>query len=198
MEFLLRKGIAMAAELIFVTGGVRSGKSDWALREASRLAEDRPVIFIATASVDPSDLDLEERVEKHRANRPEYWVTLEADTDLGSVVTDAAQRSRTVLVDDLTQWVSRLLLDAGEDDVKEFRLMAELGVEAALSGLISALELCGAKVIVVSGEVGAGVAPPTRLGNVFADLLGMVNARVAERADRAILMVSGLPVVLKG
>ena len=188
----------MAAELIFVTGGVRSGKSDWAFREALRLAEDRPVVFIATASADPSDPDFEERVQKHRANRPDYWVTLEADTDLSSVVTDAAQRSRTVLVDDLTQWVRRLMLDAGDDDVKEFRLMAELGVEAALSGLISALELCSAKVIVVSGEVGAGVAPQTRLGNVFADLLGMVNARVAERADRAILMVSGLPVVLKG
>ena len=187
----------MAAELIFVTGGVRSGKSEWAFREASRLAESRPVVFVATASVDPSDADFEERVQKHRDNRPDYWVTLEAEKDLGNVVTDAAQRSRTVLVDDLTQWVSRLLLEAGEDDVNEFRLMAELAVEAALSGLISALELCSARVIVVSGEVGAGVAPPTRLGNVFADMLGMVNARVAERADRAILMVSGLPVVLK-
>ena len=187
----------MAAELIFVTGGVRSGKSEWAFREALRLAESRPVVFVATASVDPPDTDFEERVQKHRDNRPDYWVTLEAEKDLGNVVTDAAERSRTVLVDDLTQWVSRLLLEAGEDDVNEFRLMAELAVEAALLGLISALELCSAKVIVVTGEVGAGVAPSTRLGNVFADMLGMVNARVAERADRAILMVSGLPVVLK-
>jgi adenosylcobinamide kinase/adenosylcobinamide-phosphate guanylyltransferase len=188
----------MATELIFVTGGVRSGKSEWALREASLLADGCPVAFIATARVDPSDADFEDRVEKHKSNRPDYWVTLEADGNLGSVVTDGTQRSRTVLIDDLTQWVSRLLLESGEDDVKEFRLMAELGVEAALSGLISALELCSATVIVVSGEVGAGVAPPTRLGNVFADMLGMVNARVAERADRAILMVSGLPVILKG
>ena len=188
----------MAAELIFVTGGVRSGKSEWALKEATRIADGRPVVFIATASVDPADADFEERVEKHRANRPDYWVTLEASKNLGNVVTDASQRARTVLVDDLTQWVSRLLMEAGKDDVKEFRLMAELGVEKALSKLISALELCSATVIVVSGEVGAGVAPPTRLGNVFADMLGMANARIAERADRAVLLVSGIPVVLKG
>ena len=188
----------MAAELIFVTGGVRSGKSDWALREASRMADGRPVVFIATASVDASDSDFEERIEKHRANRPEYWITLYAGKNLGNVVTDASQRSRTIIVDDLTQWVSGLLMDAGEDEVKEFRLMAELGVEKALSKFISALELCNSTVIVVSSEVGAGVAPPTRLGNVFADMLGMVNALVAERADRARLMVSGIPVVLKG
>ena len=75
--------------------------------------------------------------------------------------------------------------------------MADLGVDAGLMRLTAALELTSATVIVVSSEVGAGVAPPTRLGNVFADLLGEANARIADRADRAILMVSGIPLILK-
>ncbi|MEB3338441.1 MAG: bifunctional adenosylcobinamide kinase/adenosylcobinamide-phosphate guanylyltransferase, partial [Leptolyngbyaceae bacterium] len=54
--------------LILVTGPARSGKSEWAERLA--IASHQSVIYVATASVDPTDLEWQARIEQHRLRRP--------------------------------------------------------------------------------------------------------------------------------
>ena len=71
----------MTADVTLVIGGVRSGKSRFAADLASRLAGDGPVLFVATARRGPS-AGMEARIERHRANRPEHWQTVEASLDL--------------------------------------------------------------------------------------------------------------------
>ncbi len=186
----------MVAELIFVTGGVRSGKSEFALDEAARLCQNGSVTFIATAGDPGKDTDMARRVAAHREARPGGWATIEASTDLAGAVRQAAA-SDVVLIDDLSGWASRLLLAAGDPRKRGFRAAAEQAADEALSSLFMTLAEISATVIVVTGEVGSGVSPTTRLGNVYADVLGVLNRRVAEQSDRAYLLVSGLSVRLK-
>jgi adenosylcobinamide kinase/adenosylcobinamide-phosphate guanylyltransferase len=53
-------------------------------------------------------------------------------------------------------------------------------------------------VVLVSNEVGMGVVPEYVSGRRFRDLLGEMNQRVAQVASNVLLMVAGLPLVLKG
>ncbi len=179
-----------------MTGGVRSGKSRFAVEEAARLGENSTVTFVATAGDPGDDTDLALRVAAHREARPGDWATIEADIDLGAALRQAAT-SDVVLVDDLTQWASRILLASGDSEAPGFRAAAEQAMDGALSDLMWTLDEIPATVIVVTNEVGSGVSPTTRLGNVYADVLGALNRRIAERSDRAYLLVSGMPVRLK-
>ena len=94
----------MTADITLVIGGVRSGKSRFAADLATRLAGDRPVIFVATARRGPS-AGMEARIERHRANRPEHWLTVEASLDLAEALRRGVRRRRCVgrLPDDLDQ-----------------------------------------------------------------------------------------------
>ena len=170
--------------LTVLTGGVRSGKSAAALAAAA--ASGAAVVFLATAK--PGDDDMAGRIERHRAERPAGWTTLEAPRDLAAAV-DAVDPDATLIIDCLGLWVTNRMLEdpppAGD----------ELAEEAA--GLARELAARPGKALVVTNEVGSGVVPPTPLGRDFRDLLGLVNQTMVRAADDAYLVVAGrlLPLV---
>ena len=176
----------MSKELVFVLGGARAGKSDFAQGLAQ--SGDR-VLFLATAEA--RDDDMAQRIAAHRDRRPVGWVTLEEPVDVEESLAPVAGRYDTVLLDCLTLWVSNhMLRDEGAAEI-------ESRVLEATERLIHLYEAGSASWIVVSNEVGMGVVPPTPSGRDFRDILGRVNQMVASRADRVYLMVSGLALELK-
>ncbi|MXZ62901.1 MAG: bifunctional adenosylcobinamide kinase/adenosylcobinamide-phosphate guanylyltransferase [Chloroflexi bacterium] len=174
------------AELWFVTGGARSGKSSHAERLAA--ATGRPVTFIAT--MEPRDEELVRRVEAHRAARPEDWETVEAPLDPVAALA-AADPAHCVLLDCLSLWVSNRMGPLGEsptlDDLE--RLEGELAAEVAR--LVETARARVGETVVVTNEVGSGLVPPYPLGRAYRDVLGRVNQQVSAAADRAWLLVSG-------
>ena len=188
----------MAREIIFFTGGVRSGKSNCALERTLELAgNDAQVAFIATSLVALDDPDHARRIELHQQSRPAHWLTIEATKGLAAAVEGLHGQVNFVLIDSLTEWVSNLLLECGDPGAETFRDRAESLVRDALSEFLDALRGFDGVAVVVTGEVGSGVAPPTRLGNVFADLLGEVNRKTAGISSDAYLVISGIPVQIK-
>ena len=178
--------------LVLVLGGARAGKSRWAeaAARAHAAAGDR-IVVVATAEA--FDDDMAARIARHRAERPAHWETREAPRDLARAVEDLGPGT-TVLIDCLTLWTSNLLLAAPEPT--DPRL--EHDADAAAAALVALHARTGARWIVVSNEVGLGVVPATALGGRYRDALGRVNARVAAAADQVVLLVAGLPLVLKG
>ncbi|UYN95099.1 MAG: bifunctional adenosylcobinamide kinase/adenosylcobinamide-phosphate guanylyltransferase [Enhydrobacter sp.] len=168
-----------------VLGGARSGKSTHAERlTAGTLsgAPPRPATYIATAEA--GDVEMATRIMAHRARRGANWTTIEAPRELDEAVRRATEGGRPVLVDCLTLWLSNLVL-AGED------------IDRATDELLAVLDECRSPVVFVSNEVGLGIVPDTPLGRTFRDAQGRLNMRVAERADRVVLMTAGLPLTLK-
>ena len=171
----------MAASL-FILGGARSGKSRFAVAGLSPRGR---VTFIATAEA--RDGGMAQRIERHQAERPAAWTTVEAPIELTPALASALNDSDTVIVDCLTLWVSNLML-RGDDDaaiLKEADALAALVADPA------------AELRIVSNEVGFGVHPATADGLRFRDVLGLVNQRVAAAAWRVVLMVAGLPHLIK-
>jgi len=168
-----------------VLGGARSGKSTHAEKlVAGSLfgAAPRQATYIATAEA--GDVEMATRIVAHRARRGANWTTIEEPLKLDEAIAAAGLRDEPVLVDCLTLWLANLI-QAGED------------VDAATDGLLRALETHVSPVVFVSNEVGLGIVPQTPLGRAFRDAQGRLNMRMAERADRVILMTAGLPLILK-
>jgi adenosylcobinamide kinase / adenosylcobinamide-phosphate guanylyltransferase len=143
------------------------------------------VTFVATAEA--YDADMAARIARHQGERSPHWTTREAPRDLVPCLARALREADTVVVDCLTLWVTNLVL-RGDDEEAIF-------TEAdALAALVAAPP---AAVRLVSNEVGLGVHPASVDGLRFRDILGVVNQKVAAAAHRVVLMVVGLPHVLK-
>ena len=123
-----------------------------------------------------------QRIAAHRARRGGCWRTIEAPRDLAAAL--EACRTTPVLVDCLTLWLPNLML-------------ADADIDAETSRLEQALAMAAAPMVMVANEVGSGVVPDHPLGRRFRDLQGVLNQRIAARAHRVILVVAGLPLVIK-
>ncbi len=170
--------------LTLVLGGARSGKS----RHAEGLAMRAPAPWTYVATAQAFDDEMRARIAAHRAGRGAGWETTEAPLDLAgaldAVTGGVAGGAGVVLVDCLTLWLSNVLL-GGHD------------VAAAIAGLEQALDRRDGRTVLVSNEVGFGIVPDNALARRFRDAAGLLHQRLAARADAVVLMVAGIPMVVK-
>ena len=164
-----------------VLGGARSGKS----RYAEELVERQPGACVYLATAEAGDAEMAERIRRHQARRGARWRTIEAPLELTATLSRLAVPATAVLVDCLTLWLANLLL-AGAD------------IEREIENLDATLTQIPGKAVLVASEVGWGIVPDNALARDFRDLQGLLNQRLAARADRVVLMVAGLPLFLKG
>jgi adenosylcobinamide kinase/adenosylcobinamide-phosphate guanylyltransferase len=169
-----------------VLGGVRSGKSRYAQQLLSGLPR---VTFIATA-VQRDDVEMAEKIARHRAERPASWTTMEEPLHLATAI-QSAGTSDAILVDCLTLFAGSLLEAEGEGS-----LAAE--AETEIDALCAILAQPPCRIVLVSNEVGSGVVPAYASGRQFRNLAGEIHQRVAAVAGCVVLMVAGLPLALKG
>ncbi|NYF80050.1 bifunctional adenosylcobinamide kinase/adenosylcobinamide-phosphate guanylyltransferase [Granulicella arctica] len=168
-----------------VLGGVRSGKSRFAQRIAERASR---VTFVATAER-RADAEMCAKIDRHRAERPKTWATIEEPLHLAQVIQTVGDNCDVLLIDCLTLFAANLLEAHGNDALR---------LQEQIDQLCLALSSAPCSVVLVSNEVGSGVVPAYELGRRFRDLVGEVNQRIASVADTVLLMVAGLPFPLKG
>ena len=176
-------------ELIFLTGPVRSGKSGRAVDIAARYGED--VAFVATYKPDPADGEMAARVERHRAERPRGWRTLEAPDCIAAALAALDPAPSAVLIDSLVTWLAAKTGYGGGTALDDGAILAGWDRELA------AFRAARFPVIVIGDEVGWSLVPMEREMRRFRDLAGFLNQRTAAAATEAWLMVAGCPIRLK-
>ena len=183
-------------KITFVIGGAKSGKSSFALQEASRIKGEKT--FIATAEA--LDDEMKQRIVRHRVERGSEWNTCEEPVNIASFLSDTKNRSNVIVLDCLTIWLSNILLRAQvtkrglqgtEEDVQEF-----IDALVALRDGQRATDDEG-RLFVVSNEVGSGIVPDNKLARQFRDLAGTLNQKVAGIAHEVYLVKAGIPVKIK-
>ena len=165
--------------VVLITGGARSGKSRRAETRARNLPG--PPVYIATAEA--LDIEMEERIGRHRARRGGDWIEREVPLDLAQAHTET-DGGGARLVDCLTLWLSNLM-HAGRDWSREADLLAET------------LRQQRSPVVLVTNEVGLGIVPDNALARAFRDAAGLLNQTVAAVADEVEFVVAGLPMKVK-
>lgn len=178
---------------ILITGGARSGKSDFAHELALRPGE--PVLFVATATA--GDEEMAQRIEQHQRARPAAWSTLEATTHIGSQILEKAGGAKVVIVDCITLLVGNIFSQYDRQGEQIDASLVEKEVTAEINGLIDCISRVDACFIIVTNEVGTGLVPPSKAARLYRDLLGKANQMLAVVCDEVYLMVAGLPVKIK-
>ena len=178
------------SKITFILGGARSGKSSY----AQSLAEESgtSVTFIATAEA--LDEEMSARIQKHRAERPGDWETLEIPLDIAPHIQQI--RSDVIILDCVTLLVSNLLMHFVKDDLVD-EAPFKLAVQKEVEELIAAIREQKHDWFIISNELGLGLVPPYQMGRVYRDWLGWANQRLAREADKVIFMVAGIPTVIK-
>jgi adenosylcobinamide kinase/adenosylcobinamide-phosphate guanylyltransferase len=173
----------MANKVTFITGGARSGKSAFAEKLALEFAGKRA--YLATAQA--LDAEMVARIEHHRQRRGTDWDTYEEPLAIAELLKKLSGRYGVVLLDCLTLWLSNVMARSDEDSI----------VMARGDELVSAIRDFSGSCVIVSNEVGLGIVPDNALARRFRDLAGFVNQRVAQAADEAYLLTSGIPLKIK-
>ncbi|MBN2234132.1 MAG: bifunctional adenosylcobinamide kinase/adenosylcobinamide-phosphate guanylyltransferase [Opitutales bacterium] len=170
------------ASIDFILGACRSGKS----RQAELLARTsgRSVVYVATCRTSGIDHEMEERIKRHRQDRPSEWQTVENSFDLEALARD--HRGSTLLIDCLTMWVSHLSEYLGTKEV-----LGKLGTE------LQAIRENDIHAIIVSNEVGMGIVPVDADTRRWRDLVGWANQLASRNADNVYWMVAGIPLQVK-
>ena len=167
-------------EVIIITGGQRSGKSGYAQKLALSLST--TPVYMATSRI--WDDEFRERVKRHQADRGLEWTNIEEEKHLSN----HSLHGRVVVIDCVTLWCTNFFFD--NDSHVESSLT---DLKAEFDRLITQ----EATLIFVTNEIGLGGISPDPIQRKFTDLQGWFNQYIAQKADKVVLMVSGLPLIIK-
>src|SRR5258706_11329951 len=177
--------------ITLILGGARSGKSSY----AQKWAEDtgKSVTFLATAQA--LDNEMSARIQKHRAERPVHWATLEIPLNISAHVKQL--KSEIVILDCITLLITNLLMQFVKDDIVDEAPFMQ-AVQSEMEDLLSVISESNQQWLIISNEVGLGLVPPYQMGRVYRDGIAWANQRLAGEAEKVIFMVAGIPMVVKG
>lgn len=177
--------------MILVTGGARSGKSNFA---ESIYEGDKEVVYIATSRVE--DDEMGDRVQLHRANRPMEWRTFEGTYNLDIAV----GYEKRYLLDCVTVLTSNIMFDLSRDlDCIDMALQEriESTVLNELTKLYKKIKKNDGELVLVTNELGYSLVPDNYIGRIFRDIQGRVNQRIASLSDEVYLVCCGIAVKIK-
>lgn len=166
--------------ILLITGGQRSGKSDYAQKRA--LAHSSNPVYLATSRI--WDEEFRQRVLKHQANRGPEWTNIEEEKYLSR----HKLSGRVIVIDCVTLWSTNFFFDNGSD------------INLSLSQIkheFDSFTNQNAYFIFVTNELGLGGVSADETQRKFTDLQGWANQYIASKADEVVLMVSGIPVTIK-
>ena len=174
----------MNKKIIFITGGVRSGKSRFAQQIAKTFPG--PKAYLATAQA--LDREMKKRIDQHKKSRPKAWRTLEEPVRIAEVLQSEGDNCGLILLDCLTLWLSNLMM-AGWGERK---------ILGAADRFLNAARKAPCSLILVSNEVGMGIVPENPAARLFRDLSGLIHQKAAREADEVYFLMGGLPWKMKG
>jgi adenosylcobinamide kinase/adenosylcobinamide-phosphate guanylyltransferase len=173
--------------LIFVTGGFRSGRSNYALRRAAELGPP-PWLYVTTG--EETDEAVRKRIERQRRDKEAIWQTAVMPTDLRDILRpEQIGTMGAVVLDGFQSWLASRT--ANLDAAGEATLITELEATAEL------LYRSRVPVLLISQEVGMGVPPPDPAGKRYVRLATTANQILAGMANHVVMMVSGVPLKVR-
>jgi adenosylcobinamide kinase/adenosylcobinamide-phosphate guanylyltransferase len=161
-----------------ITGGIKSGKTSYGL-SLGKLYTSKA--YIATAV--SFDNEMKDKIEMHQKERGKLWKTVEEPIEISKALFSITEDF--VMIDCVTLWLNNLIY-------------YEKDIDLYIKSFCDTLIYCPKEVIIVTNEIGLGVIPEKKNIREYINKLGLLNQKIGEIADRVVLMVSGIPIYIKG
>jgi adenosylcobinamide kinase / adenosylcobinamide-phosphate guanylyltransferase len=190
--------MAHDSSIIFITGGVRSGKSRFAEKIAmERWQSSGSGHLHYIAAMQPSDSEMKKRISRHQEDRRQsggHWKTWEQPVSIGKLAS-YFKGDEIVLLDCLTTWLNNELFfieDKWQDEAFQAALFEQMcqGINA-ISGQVRSL-------IIVSNEVLNEPIGDNLFVIRYRRLLGKLHQAIVEGAHQVFLVEAGIPILMKG
>lgn len=184
------------SNIVLVTGGARSGKSNFA--ELLCREQNNSTAYIATSVA--FDDEMKDRIKKHQDSRPKEWKTYEIYKDIYSIVEDLDKNHDTVILDCLTLMINNLMFTYGIDvdkaTTEEINEIEEY-IKDQVEKLLKAVKDTDLYFLIVTNELGMGIVPENKLSRIYRDFVGRANQLIAKYSDEVYFVVSGIPMKVK-
>lgn len=188
--------MAQTPSLIFITGGVRSGKSSFAERVARKLAAENNGQLYYLATGVPFDAEMKKRIDKHQHDREmnsDHWKTIEQPVQIGTIAGQLDDQDILLLDCVTTLLTNELFLSEGTLDDARLKTVGQ----QIVSG-IRQIRQHARTIIVVSNEVLSEPIPKDEFTLMYEKTLGKIHRKLVKEADQAFLVEAGIPVLMKG
>ncbi len=171
----------------FVTGGYRSGRSNYALRRASELGPPPWLYVAATADTDDA---IRKRLERHRRDAEAIWTTMAMpDALANAIVSGTLNGYGAAVFDGLASWIEKRL----DENPNE----SDASILTEITAFADQLYRVTVPVVVVSTEMSWGILPDKPEELRIVKLLTSANQILANQAGAMVLMVNGVPLRLR-
>jgi adenosylcobinamide kinase/adenosylcobinamide-phosphate guanylyltransferase len=158
-------------------GGIKSGKSLHA--ETFSLKHSKlPPVYLATTEF--IDTEMKERIELHKLQRSENFLTLEEPMNLLETIRPL---KTLVLLECTSMWINNMLHHGFKDkDIREH-----------LEKLLSLPQ----DIVFVLNDVGSGVIPDNALAREYVDISGKSAQILGKNCDRVFHCIAGICTTIK-
>ena len=157
-------------------GGQKSGKSSLAESKTLEISSSK-AYYIATYDSSFQDSEMLQRIQKHKNQRKDNFITIEETTDIASII----QPNQTYLIDCMSMWILNTL---------------DKPIESLLD-MIDSISKIDANVVIVLNDVSSGVIPIDRQSRQFVDRSGIIGQALAKICDEVYEVKLGLGIKLK-
>ena len=181
-------------DISLILGGIKTGKTGYAQKKAlSKEKQGGTILYLATAQA--LDSEMKERIERHKADRPKNWDTIEEPLKIAEIIEKEGNNYDFILLDCLTLWLTNRLIDAGEEYNRR-----DL-IESILNEVDTIIDTAiGKKCVlaIISNQVETGLISPYPLGRIFQDITGLMHQKIAKKATNVVVMQAGIATAIKG
>ncbi len=184
------------SKVILVTGGARSGKSNFAEKLCKE--QNNNTAYIATSI--PFDDEMKDRVRKHKESRPQNWKTYEIYKDIYTIIDDISKEHKTVILDCVTLLVNNLIFmhEIDIDNSTQYEIdELEKYIKEQVEKLLIEIKKTNLYFVIVTNELGLGGVSINKLTRVYTDIVGRINQQIAAQSDEVYFVISGIPMKIK-
>ena len=165
------------SHIILVSGGVKSGKSEFAEYLASK---EEKVTYIALSENRPDDYLWKEKIKVHQLRRPKTWKLIETENLIPSIKNE----KDVLLIDSLGGFVVSSL-KIKDDEWKNY-----------LNKLLYYLAAYKNKIIIVGEQTGWGLVSEYEIGNLYTDRLGICLKEITKISKENWITINGKAIKL--
>ena len=160
------------SNIIFITGGTKSGKSEFAEHLAKK---ERKLSYIALSENHINDKEWQDKINLHRKRRPRNWKLIET-TDLLNIL---SEEDGPLLIDSIGGFV-----------------MESIGKEhhewsSKIDSLISLLMKRKSITFIVGEQVGWSLVSEYKIGNTYIERIGELQKRITKISKDNWLAING-------